>query len=59
MLSDTWTSEGINEAVRIILFEANTLFDSLMGKLYDNEELCNVLRDILFGGEAVSYNNHV
>lgn len=56
MLSDTWTSEGINEAVRIILFEANTLFDSLMGKLYDNEELCNVLRDILFGGEAVPYN---
>ena len=55
-LSDTWTSEGINEAVRIILFEANTLFDSLMGKLYDNEELCNVLRDILFGGEAVPYN---
>ncbi|MBR1599921.1 MAG: 9-O-acetyl-N-acetylneuraminate esterase, partial [Lachnospiraceae bacterium] len=55
-LSDTWTSEGINEAVRIILFETNTLFDSLMGKLYDNEELCNVLKDILFGGEAVSYN---
>ena len=55
-LSDTWTSEGINEAVRNILFESNTLFDSLMGKLYDNEELCKVLKNILFGGEAVSYN---
>ena len=27
-----------------------------MGKLYDNEELCKVLKDILFRGEAVSYN---
>ena len=54
--ADTWTLKGINEAVRIILFESNTLFDSLMGKLYDNEELCKVLKDILFGGEAVPYN---
>ena len=55
-LSDTWTPEGLNEAVRMILFESNTLFDSLMGKLYDNEELCKILKDILFGGEAVPYN---
>ena len=55
-LSDTWTPEGLNEAVRMILFESNTLFDSLMGKLYDNEELCKILKDILFGGETVPYN---
>ena len=55
-LSDTWTHDGINEAVRIILFESNTLFESLMGKLYDNEELCRVLKDILFGGEPMPYN---
>ena len=55
-LSDTWTIEGVNEAVREILFETNTLFDSLMGKLYSNEELCKTLKNILFGGEAISYD---
>ena len=54
--SDTWTIEGIHEAVRRIQLESNTLFDSLMGKLYDNEELCAVLKNILFGGESVPYN---
>lgn len=55
-LRDTWTEEGVNEAVRIILFESNTLFDSLIGKLYDNEKLCDVLKSILFGGQSVSYH---
>lgn len=54
--SDTWTVEGVHEAVKAILYETNTLFDSLMGKVYDNKELKEVLQSILFSGESVTYN---
>ncbi len=53
-----WTSFGISEAVKRILLEKNTLFDSLMGKVYDNAPLRNVLQRILFGGEHISYNQY-
>ena len=55
-LSDAWTVAGVSEAVRRILFEKNTLFDSLMGKVYSNEGLSAVLQRILFGGERIPYN---
>ena len=56
MLSDAWTIEGVSEAVRLILQERNTLFDSLMGKVYDNKPLSDTLQRILFGGERIPYN---
>lgn len=55
-LSDAWTIEGVSEAVRLILQEKNTLFDSLMGKIYNNEPLRNTVQRILFGGERIPYN---
>lgn len=51
-----WTIAGVSEAVRQILFEKNTLFDSLMGKVYVNPNLSAVLQRILFGGERILYN---
>jgi hypothetical protein len=51
-----WTIAGVSEAVRQILFEKNTLFDSLMGKVYVNSDLSSVLQRILFGGERILYN---
>ena len=51
-----WNQEGISEIVRRILMEKNTLFDSLMGKVHDNDRLREVLWRILFAGESVSYN---
>ena len=55
-LAEAWTIEGVSEAVRLILQEKNTLFDSLMGKVYDNEPLSNTLQRILLGGERIPYN---
>ena len=57
-LSDTWTSEGINEAVRIIVSESNTLFDSLMGKVINNPEMSDALESLLFSGENIAYNRY-
>lgn len=54
--SDAWTKEGGREAVRILLSEKNTLFDSLMGKIYDYPELKQSVYSILFSGEKIVYN---
>lgn len=51
-----WSLAGVSEAVRDILMEKNTLFDSLMGKVYDNHDLSDVLQRILFGGDRIPYN---
>ena len=52
-LRDTWTLNGVEAAVRMILGEENTLFDSLMGKLRTMHNLCGQLREILFQGETI------
>jgi hypothetical protein len=50
-----WTKEGILEAIRILLTEQNTLFDSLLNKLEDYPELKEMLRDLLFKGKEIVY----
>lgn len=56
-----WTKEGFLEAIKILSFEKNPLFDSLVNKLYDYPELGEMIRSILFTGNSIPYNsgNHV
>lgn len=54
-LSSAWTSFGVDEAVRMLLSETNTLFDSLMGKLQNYPELRDKLRALLMRGEQIAY----
>lgn len=54
--SQNWTKEGVSEAVKILLKEANTLFDDLRKKIMDYPELRNMLYAILFRGESYPYN---
>ena len=51
-----WDSSGVDAAVRELLVERNTLFDSLMGKLEDYPELKASLRDLLMEGREIAYN---
>lgn len=51
-----WTKNGFLEAVRMILSEKNTLFDSLIGKLHVAPRLGTMLRAILFTGKTFSYS---
>lgn len=53
--SKAWTREGFLEAVKILLAEPNTLFDSLFNKLEDYPELDAVLRRLLFEGKEIPY----
>lgn len=51
-----WTKRGFQEAVRMILSEKNTLFESLIGKLHDYPKLNVMLRTLLFTGRSFSYS---
>ncbi|MDE7310231.1 MAG: ATP-binding protein [Eubacterium sp.] len=50
-----WTKKGFHEAVRLILWDTNTLFASLTGKLHDYPKLGVMLRTLLFTGRTFSF----
>ena len=51
-----WTYAGFLQADRILLAEKNTLFESMVNKLYDFPELKEMIYAILFTGSEISYN---
>ena len=53
---DVWTKEGVLEAVKLLLSEKNTLFESLIGKLNDYPELKGMVFRLLFQGQTITYN---
>ena len=52
-LAEAWNENGIDEAVKCILSEENSLFESVMGKLIDMPKMKDELKRILFCGETV------
>lgn len=52
-----WTKAGAHEAIRMILMEKNTLFESLIGKLNDYPALSVMLQTLLFTGKSITYNS--
>lgn len=53
--SSAWTRDGFLAAVRILLTEENTLFESLDNKLIDYPELKYMLEELLLGGKTLEY----
>lgn len=51
-----WSKEGILAAIRSLLAERNTLFESLTEKLDRYPELEQILYPLLFSGKTVPYN---
>ncbi len=51
-----WTVSGVQEAVKMLLMEKNTLFESLINKLTDYPDLRQLLYSILFTGRGMPYN---
>lgn len=51
-----WTKEGFLEAVRMLLSEKNTLFESMSEKLDSYPELNQMLYSLLFTGKGIVYN---
>ena len=54
--SAAWTKEGILAAIRILLMERNTLFESLIGKIDSFPELERMLYTLLFVGKDIPFN---
>ena len=54
--ASAWTKAGILEAIKILLTEQNTLFESLLNKLDDYPELRKGLWSLLFHGQSIVYN---
>ena len=53
-----WKITDIQEAVKILLEEKNTLFDSLIKNLENNKELYDYIEDIIVRGNDKSFNNY-
>lgn len=51
-----WSEAGVIEAVKVLLGEKNTLFESLVGKLSDDLELRSLIYGLLFSGRGIPYN---
>lgn len=54
--SMAWTKDGMQAAIRRLLVERNTLFESLMGKIDSFPELERMLYSLLFVGKDIPYN---
>lgn len=54
--SMAWTKDGIQAAIRRLLMERNTLFESLKGKIDSFPELERMLYSLLFVGKDIPYN---
>ena len=48
-----WTKIGFQEAVKLLLAEKNTLFESLTEKLFSFPELSKILQTLLFTGKNI------
>lgn len=55
-LTTAWTMQGMDEAVKLILQEDNTLFRSMIGKLDNYPGLREMLKSILMEGTRYSYS---
>ncbi len=54
-LSSAWTKSGFLDAIKILLSEKNSLFESLFNKLENDCELKELLYGLLFHGKAIPY----
>ena len=55
-VSEAWTRRGLDEAVKMILAENNTLFQSLTKNLNNYPDLKAAIRSILMEGTKIAYN---
>lgn len=53
---EVWTGKGLDEAVKLILSENNTLFGTLTSKLNSYPNLKEALRTVLMEGVKLTYN---
>ncbi len=53
-----WNERGVEEAVKVILNESNTLFDDMFKRIAENNSLSDMLCDILFSGKSYAFTRY-
>lgn len=53
-----WEKEYLELAVKELLNESNTNFDSLIKNIENNKELSELVRKIILDGYKITYNQH-
>ncbi|WP_238917144.1 AAA-like domain-containing protein [Clostridium sp. YIM B02555] len=51
-----WNVDDIDKAVKLIIGEVNTLFESIVKNLENNEELYDLVKRLLINGEIILFN---
>lgn len=55
-LDKNWTIEGVQEAIKILLDEKNTLFDDLIKNIENDKDIFNSVENLILKGKRVIYN---
>lgn len=55
-IKESWTKKDVQKAVKIINEEVNTLFESIVKNLENNNELYELIKKILIDGEQIIFN---
>ncbi|MCL2086857.1 MAG: AAA family ATPase, partial [Oscillospiraceae bacterium] len=55
-LEQDWSRKGVQEAVKILLEESNTLFDDLHKNLENNKELSELMYELVIAGRRISFS---
>ena len=58
-MASVWTEEGIAEAVKVLLKENTSLFDSMVKQLNTFKDLRNMMEEILYQGRIIPYSPYV
>ena len=58
-LDKNWSLQGLQDAVKILLDESNTLFDDLIKNIENYKDIYNVAYSLLIDNENISYNRDV
>ncbi|HBY20904.1 MAG TPA: AAA family ATPase, partial [Clostridiales bacterium] len=57
-INKIWTIESVEQAVKIILKENNTLFESLIKNLENDRKLYGVIYEVIVNGVRIGFNIH-
>jgi hypothetical protein len=58
-LNKEWTLKGVENALKILLDDTNTLFDDLIKNIENNKDIYNTVNQLLIENERITYNVHV
>jgi hypothetical protein len=55
-LDRNWTLDGVQQTIKLMMNEESTLFDDLIKKIEENQDLSNLLYDLVIGRIKYPYN---